>query len=248
MAMSPGGFIVTITGNVVAAPRFIGSDRYSVFGFPTVDIRRAGTQARFSPPDEGLSLPVYETNSFEFGATARYRPGRYFADDRQSLFGLHKVQWSIEPGVYAEAWFMKTFRARAEVRYGFNGYEGFVGDLSLDWVPRVDRFTFSIGPRIRFGDSDFTQAYFGVSPAEAAINGRVTPYKPGGGLYAVGALGTVSYAFSEQWSTTVYAGYERLVGDAGRSPIPRNLGSRDQFSVGAGVSYSFAMPSILGFR
>ena len=46
---------------------------------------------------------------------------------------------------------------------------------------------------------------------------------------------------SEQWATTVYAGYDRLVGDAGDSPITRRLGSQDQFTVGARLSYSFAI-------
>lgn len=242
------GWIVTVAGNVLAAPRFPGSNRYSIFGYPTVDFRRMGEPARFSAPDEGPSFPLIATPSFQFGPTVRYRAGRYFGDDRKSLFGLRDVKWSLEPGLFAEYWFGDILRARGELRYGVHGYDGFVGNLALDWVQRYGRFTLSAGPRLAFGDTAFTRAYFGVTPIEAALNGRVAPYKPSGGVTSLGALGTVSYAWSEQWATTVFAGYDRLVSDAGRSPIARNLGSRDQFTVGAGLSYSFAIPaSTFGF-
>jgi outer membrane protein len=38
-----------------------------------------------------------------------------------------------------------------------------------------------------------------------------------------------------------FARYERLVGDAAKSPIVRELGSRNQLSGGAGLSYTFKM-------
>jgi outer membrane protein len=38
-----------------------------------------------------------------------------------------------------------------------------------------------------------------------------------------------------------YARYERLVGDAAKSPIVRDLGTRNQLSGGLGVSYTFIM-------
>jgi outer membrane protein len=38
-----------------------------------------------------------------------------------------------------------------------------------------------------------------------------------------------------------YARYERLVGDAARSPIIRALGSRNQLSGGVGLNYTFTI-------
>ena len=57
---------------------------------------------------------------------------------------------------------------------------------------------------------------------------------------SAGLLGSASYKWNDTWSTTGYAGYNRLVDQAAASPIPRRLGSLDQFTVGASVSYSFA--------
>ena len=232
-------WIATITLNAQAAPRFAGSDDLSLFAFPSIGFRRPGEPVRFSAPDDGLSISVLESPSLRIGAVGRFEPGRYFGDDKKNLFGLRDVKWSIEPGAFVEVWPIEWLRARAELRHGFNGYNGFVGNLALDGVLRAGRLVFSIGPRLAFGGDSFTNAYFSVTPFEAALNGRVTPFRANGGITSVGGLGALTYTWSEQWATTVYAGYNRLVGDAGDSPITRRLGSENQFTVGASVSYSF---------
>lgn len=251
MALPPAvsnDIIVTVTGNLEAGPRFPGSDRFTVFGYPSISFRRANEPIRFTAPDDGLSISFLENPSLRIGLVGRYRPGRYFGDDRKNLFGLRDVRWSAEPGAFVEFWPVDFLRARAEARFGVHGYHGVVGNVGLDFVQRYNRFTFSIGPRAAFGDTDFTSAYFSVTPIEAALNGRVTPFKAKGGVNSVGALASVSYIWSEQWATTVYGQYDRLVEDAGRSPISRNLGSRDQYTVGARLSYSFSLPpSTLSF-
>ena len=152
------------------------------------------------------------------------------------------LKWSVEPGAFIEVWPVEWLRARAEVRYGFNGYNGVVG-TSYSWgAEQFGRFTVSLGPRLAFGGTDFTSAYFSVTPFEAALNGRVAAAVPGQRRLDLGrVLGALTYKWSEQWATTVYAGYDRLTGDAADSPITRRLGSQDQFKVGAKLSYSFAI-------
>jgi outer membrane scaffolding protein for murein synthesis (MipA/OmpV family) len=235
------GYIVTVTGDLQAAPRFPGSDRMTVFPYPGLDWRRVGEPERFKSPDDGISFPLYETPMFSFGPTARFVGERNPKHDHD-FTGLHKVDFTIEGGAFLEFWPVEFLRARAEIRQGINGHEGLVGNVGLDFVQRAGGFTFSIGPRLALGDTEFTREYFGVTPIEAALNGRVTPFRPEGGVTSVGGLASVRYKWSEQWSTTVYGGYDRLVGDAGRSPVSRVLGSRDQYTVGAQLSYSFYFP------
>ena len=49
------------------------------------------------------------------------------------------------------------------------------------------------------------------------------------------------YTWSENWATMTFAEYQRLSGDAGDSPVISAHGTRDQVSVGAGVSYTFSV-------
>ncbi|MGO4571013.1 MipA/OmpV family protein [Microvirga sp. 2TAF3] len=234
----PAGWIVTVKGNLKVGPSYPGADDFSVFGFPSLSFRRAGTQERFSAPDDGLSFSFLEDSAVRFGVVGRFQGGRYLKDDRR-LFGLEKIDWAVEPGVFVEYWPVAFLRARAELRHGVNGHRGFVADLGLDLVQTLGAFTVSVGPRLALGDSEFMETYFGVTPFEAALNGQVTPYKPSGGVTSVGATAGVSYNWSEQWSTTAYVTYKRLVGDAADSPIVKRFGSENQVGLGLTVSYSF---------
>ncbi|HEY8381652.1 MAG TPA: MipA/OmpV family protein [Microvirga sp.] len=231
-------WLMTLKGNVRVGPSFPGSDEFSVFGFPSVSFRRASSIMRFSAPDDGLSFSVLDRSSLRIGVVGRLQGGRDYEDDRR-LFGLSKVDWAVEAGLFAEFWATDWLRARAEVRRGFNGHEGFAGDLGLDLVHRFGAVTASLGPRLSLRDDEFMRTYFGVTPVEAALNGAVTPYRPTGGIYSVGGVASLSYDWTPQWSTSAYLSYNRLVGDAADSPIVRQLGSEHQFGGGVTISYTF---------
>jgi len=233
-------WIVTVRGTVSLAPRFEGSDRFGLFAFPGLGFRRAGEPVQFSAPDDGADFAVFRQNGFSAGPVARFRPGRYLGDDPR-LFGLRDVRWSVEPGVFAQAWVTPGIRARAELRHGLRGREGFVADFGVDWVSRLGAFTAALGPRLRLADASYHRDLYGVTPAESALSGRFAAYRPGGGLNSLGAAASLGYQWSEAWGTTVFAGYRRLVGDAADSPIVRGIGSPNQFEVCASLSYSFRM-------
>jgi outer membrane scaffolding protein for murein synthesis (MipA/OmpV family) len=236
--MVPAGWVVTVTANGQVGPRYPGSDDFTAAGFPSLSFRRVGEPRRFSTPDDGVSLALYDTTHFRAGLAGRYRGGRYDGSDRR-LTGLEDVDWALEPGVFVEYWPFEFLRARGELRHGVGGHHGFVADLGLDLVQRFGAITVSAGPRLALGDQEFTNTYFGVRPFEAALNGAVTPYRPSGGVTSVGLATALSYDWSPQWSTTVSASYSRLVSDAADSPIVKRFGSENQFTIGASVSYSF---------
>jgi outer membrane protein len=47
---------------------------------------------------------------------------------------------------------------------------------------------------------------------------------------------------NDRWGLFGFARYERLVGDAAKSPIVREFGSRNQLSGGIGLNYTFTIP------
>ena len=231
-------YIVTITANGVLQPTFPGSDELTGVVYPSLSFRRSDEPARFTAPDDGISISVLDNPSFRVGPVFRYQAGRYLEDDRR-LFGLRKLNFDIESGAFIEYWPVSFLRVRLEARHGFQRSSGFVGNFGVDVVYPYQKFTFSLGPRLSFGDVDYVRRYFGVTPAEAALSGRFGPFRPNGGITGVGGLGAITYQWNETWATTGYAKYERLVDDAGDSPIVRRIGSADQFTFGLKVNYSF---------
>ena len=231
-------WILTVKLTVGAAPKYDGADRWGIFAFPGLGFRRAGEPVQFSAPDDGIDFAAVRGQGFSAGPVARFRSGHSFDDDRR-LVGLRARDWSVEPGVYVEYWATPFLRARAELRHAIGGGDGFVGDFGLDWVNRLGAFTAALGPRLRLADASYTRDLYGVTPLESALNGRFAAYRPEGGVNSVGAAGSLGYQWTDSWGTTVYARYRRLVSDAARSPIVREIGTPNQFEFGASVSYSF---------
>jgi outer membrane protein len=233
------GWIITLGGSFQFGPKYDGAKSFGPSFMPSLSWRRVGEPAGFSAPDDSFDYAIYDTDRFDIGVVGSYRSGRY-SGSTYRLWGMRDVPWAVEAGVYAEYWVVpERLRTRVEVRQGFNGHHGVVADFSADWVERFGSFTFAVGPRLSLGSASYMRRNFGVLPGEAALNGMIPAYKPGAGAKSVGLASSLEYAWSPSFSTTLFARYDRLVGDAANSPIVDRLGERNQFSVGIGASYSF---------
>lgn len=233
-----GEWLVTVKGNLVASPSYPGASTLSALPYPSLSVRRAGTPESFSAPDDSISFALYDAGWLKAGPAGKFIGARR-ASDHPGLTGLRDVDWTIEAGGFVEYWPTEKLRTRVELRYGFHGHRGLVADAGADWVERIGAWTLSGGPRLKLASDRFASSYYTVTPAEAALNGRVTPYDAKGGLVSAGLAAAVSYNWTEQWRTTLHGRWDRLTGDAGRSPIPQQLGSRNQFTFGATIAYTF---------
>ena len=236
---SASGWIVTLTGNAGAASKWSGSKDAAFSGYPSVSFRRPGATRKFSSPDDAVSYALYDSARFDAGPMVRYRAGRYDGSDA-ALRGIHNARWSLEGGAYATYWILpETLRARAEIRRGFRNDDGFVGTVGFDWINCFGPVTVAVGPRLSAADGNYNRTLYGVTQADALANPRVTPYRPAGGMRSAGLFASATYQFTPNWAATAYAGYDRLVGEAAKSPIVRNIGSKNQYSVGGSLSWSF---------
>ena len=152
---------------------------------------------------------------------------------------MDKVGDTIEVGAFVQYQFGESFRIRGEGRKGLGGHDGWIGNLGADYIARDgDKWLFSIGPRVTVSDGRYQRAWFGVTPAESARTG-LAAYRPDGGIQAVGATAGFLKQLDKRWGIYSYAKYDRLVGDSADSPVVRVHGSRDQFSGGLALTYTF---------
>jgi len=235
-AASPDGYIVTLQAIGAVAPSFPGSAVVRPYPFPGVSVRGIGEPERFSAPDDGFGVPVFEADGLRMGPVANFVFRR---GNRDGLFGLHHVGLTHEVGGFAEYFAFDHFRARAELRQAVDGHDGFVASLGADFFGESNSFRVSLGPRLNLGDNRYANAYFSVTPVEAILNGRLEPYQASGGFTSAGGVATVRYDFTPNLNATIYTGLQRLTGSVGGSPIPNMVGSRDQFTAGVSVSRSF---------
>ena len=236
-AAAASDWIVTVGARAQAVTPYEGAD-YDIFvPTPVIQMRRAGSPERPTLPDDALGVTVASIGGLSFGPALRVR-GKRTGEGRRS--GLRGVPLAIEPGGFVSLWPTDWLRGHAEVRKGVHGHSGWIGDAALDVVLRDGTWTATFGPRAGWGDHHYMRTYFGVTPAEAAASRIVTSvYRPEGGMRYGGVEATVGRHWSGSWQTTANVGYHRLANGAAQSPIVQYLGSRDEFSGGVGLKYSF---------
>jgi outer membrane protein len=236
---SPSGeWTVTIGADGQLTPDFEGAKRSSLSPVPIFSIRRAGSSERFRGPRDGADFGFFDFGGFRLGPVVKYQTARSAGGDT-ALRGIGGVKYAIEVGAFAEYFPVDWLRARVELRHGFVGHEGIVADFSADVIlPVLERFTLSGGPRFTLENTKATAPYFSINPLQALASG-LPVFEARGGAHSVGAGAQLRYQLDPQWEVHSYVEYERLLGDAAKSPLVARRGSRNQVTVGIGASYSF---------
>ena len=217
-------------------PSYPGADGVSIQ--PLFDLSRAKGDADFAfeAPDESIGTPLLRIGGASFGPAIGFQGSRTARDVGAPV---RKVGFTVEAGGFVQYQITAALRGRVEVRKGLGGHRGWISNAGLDYVVRDhDRSVFSIGPRVTISDDRYNRAYFGVSAADAAAAG-LPRFKASGGIQAVGATAGLIRQITPVWGIYSYAEYDRLVADPARSPLVRAFGSRDQFSGGIGLTYTF---------
>lgn len=232
---------LTIGGSIRAVPEYPGSDDYTASPKLIFNISKASSLNAFRSVDDNPSIAFFDTGRFRIGAVGKLDLGRD-QDDNAKLRGLGDVGTSVELGGFAEWYAFDWLRLRGELRYGFGGYEGLMGDLAADFIIPYQSWRFAVGPRLSFASSGYMQAYYGVTPLQAVsarfVGNPLPVYSAGGGLDAWGATAQLTKNFGNGFEAGVYGSYYRLVGDASDSPLTQ---SSNQFIAGVSLSYTFNM-------
>ncbi|MFO1142099.1 MAG: MipA/OmpV family protein [Amaricoccus sp.] len=226
-------YVIDLGLGASVGPRYDGSSQYLIQPVPIIGFSRVRLPifGEVGGPDAKRGVFVFPTFDYI---------GSRSSGDSNDLAGTEDVPWALAVGVgagYRYDW----WRVFAQLDYGFNGYSGFRGQFGVDAIAApFERFSISLGPRLAWAANDYMQTYFSVSDATAAASGgRLEPYSASGGLRSVGVASIASYALTDRVFLVGNARYDRLVGDAGDSPIVK-AGDANQFTFGLGISYRFA--------
>lgn len=231
MPMPQKQYVLDLGAGVLVKPRYDGSDSYLFSPMPIIAVGRFYVPGLGQVADGQKQTGVFFYPSFNF-------VGERKPSDDKDLRGTRKINWAFEAGLGA-GFQGENFRVFAEVRQGFNGHKGQVGQIGADLITRpMDRLEWSIGPRVGFASSKYMDTYFSVSAAESAASG-LSQFKAGGGFKSVGVETRFSYDLNDKVKLHLQGGYDRLIGDAGKSPLVKK-GDRNQFNIGTGVTYRFS--------
>lgn len=233
MPLPPGDLVVDLGLAGRLMPRYPGSEDMALRARPLFGLERLrlpGVGVVGEGPAEGVF--VYPSVRVE---------GERKTSDHPELAGMRDVDWALGLGLGAGV-NRGSWRAFAEVRAGVKGYNGLTARAGADlmWAPSP-RTVAAIGPRIDLAGRDYARTWFGVTPAEAAASGGgLAAYAPGGGVASVGLAASWGRAISDRAMLQVQAGWDRRLGDIGKSPLVRR-GDRNAAFLATGVTWRFGL-------
>jgi outer membrane protein len=228
---------VRIGAGAELRPEYPGADKDKAGPLFDVSIAHGTDPFKFKAPDDSGGIALVNSRGFSFGPAANLVGSR---NDSDVGAPVGRVGPTVEVGAFAGYRF-DNYRVRAELLKGIGGHKGVRGELAVDRIWRDgDRYVFSLGPRVLFSDSQYERAFFGVTPTAALATG-LPAFRPNGGIYGIAAASGLTVQLGDHWGLFGYARYERLIGDAAKSPIVRQYGSRNQVSAGLGLSYTFTV-------
>lgn len=233
-------------GGLLFAPSFLGSKDYQLLLLPNIEIAygrifEASVQRglRYKLP-LGSNLTVGPIAKLDFG---RQQDGshtfRIAGKPSTALRGMGDVGATIEVGGFAD-FSHGPFTASVELRHGVNGHKGFIGEARVNYTRRSSvrgiGTILSFGPGLRFSDTGYTQTFFGVT-AEQSFGSGLRVFDAGGGINSYGIGSTAVLSFNQRLSVTLLARYDRIVGDAAKSPLVKERGSANQALAGLFLTY-----------
>jgi outer membrane protein len=237
---------VLVGGGALAAPSYEGDDDYRLSILPSIQINYR--KKFFASVEGGVGYRVFDTEAFRAGPIARLKFERdddgdqgfaVTGDDTDDLRGLGDVDTSLELGMFAER-NVGPVALGAEIRKAVTGHEGAVVEFGARWSGRSlvlgPPVIWSIGPRARIVDENYNSAYFGVSPQQSTASG-LPVFEAEGGLHSYGLGASAIVPLSPEWTAVLFAGLDRLTGDASDNPLVQLRGAENQGSLGFFLSY-----------
>jgi len=225
-----------VGGGLAVIPRYPGSADHRVMPAPFVHFERGPF---FISNDEGLpglGLKARVAPDLDVGVQVGPSLGR--PENRSPrLAGLGDIDASARFGVFAR-W--TPGRWSASLSYNRSSDSDYGGALDL----RGSYAVFAQGPHavrlgasLDWGDSDYMQTWFGITPQQSANSRAGLPaYRVSSGLSAGSAYASWRYRLNARWGVNALLGVQTLLGDAADSPVVE----RKTSAFGAfGITYAF---------
>ena len=243
------GWSFFVGGGGFYAPTYSGDDDYQANLVPFIRITKG--DEFFLSVQEGAGWALVNDDGFRAGPLATLDFGRdedgaspfaISGDVSPDLIGLGDVDFTVALGGFAE---YETGDVTFKLRAGraVSSHEGMTAELAMDYNARImslgPPLIISAGPRLKWADNKYNQAYYGITSDQALASG-LPVFDADSGLVSFGLGANAILPLSRDGlGLTIFGSYDRLTGDASDSPLVRQRGSADQFFGGAAIAYRF---------
>lgn len=228
-------------------PEFEGSNDFRIIALPSFKYENDWIEIK--PSQLGLEADLFPDSHFDLGPIVRYGSGR---NDRREVDDpvvslLETVDDAMEFGFsfsggipihYMGIEDEGIIATRVEVIHGLNsGHGGTTVEGAFRYVrPLSNRFTLISSVSLTWASSDYQQAFFTITPEDAARSG-LPAFQANAGIKDIGFSVAGRYKFNQHWRSSAIFQLKRLMGDAADSPIVSIRGARNQPFMGINLEY-----------
>ncbi len=211
-------------------PRYDGSDDRRTLLVPSLAWQ--GPSGFFAEPVNGLGFNFSTSRDLQYGLRLTVETGR---DAGGRLPGFDDIDARLNPGLFANARLGERLELKSALRLGMaSGGAALHLGASYELL-RLGATSVALNGSVRWGSRDYNQAYFGVTPAQAAGSG-LRIWAPGSGINAAQVGLSARVPLGDRWAGFGTLAWQRLQGDAAESPVVRDPGAA---RLALGVSYAF---------
>ena len=218
-------------------PIYDGALPYRVQPGPVIDIRYR--DIAFASVGEGLGVNVLRGENYRAGIALGYDLGRPVSLYPSHLSGLDNISAAPVVKLFGAYVISESFPLvlRADLRRVIDGANGWVGDLEA-YMPlpgSSKQFVMFAGPSLSFGDGEYMENVFGVTPVQALASGYPR-FNAQGGWKGAGFGFSATWFITNHWLFSGDTAVSRLLGSAATSPITQR---KTQGILALAVAYMF---------
>jgi outer membrane protein len=226
-------------GGVANGPRYPGSRYDFTRGLPLVSVSYGrfflGAVPGGGTP-AGAGAYLLHTDHWAIGVDVggdTRKPRR--ATDDPILRGWGDIPGTARAGVFA-SYTKEWLSVRGSISDAVAHHEGVLASLAVEVkYHATQRLTLSIGPEVTWANNQYSQTFFGITPAQSEIAG-IAPYRAKSGINTVAGSAGATYMLTDHWSLGAHVSYGKLQGDAANSPVTTD---KTQRMFGGFVMYRF---------
>ncbi|HBS30167.1 MAG TPA: hypothetical protein DEA40_00230 [Parvularcula sp.] len=210
-------------------PDYFGSNDYELRADPEVYVKFRNFVFL---DNDGADLALFGFSGFSFGPSIRL-VGDRDESENPALVGLGDIDPTFEIGGFAATKFIDRILVRAKIRKGVvGGHDGLIVDATGTMLLfRAGRVSTALSAQAAWIGDRYADTYFTVTPVQAAASG-LDEYDADRGLRDVGGSFTAYVNIGRRWSLNPYVSYRYIFDGVADTPIIREFGERNQYTVG----------------
>jgi len=198
-------------------PLLMGSDERRFLVLPSIDYQ--WKNGWFAGLSNGIGYQFPSRPDMQYGLRVTADLGRKESRS-DALDGMGSVQPRAEAGVFFNYFPSPEWFLTSSLRYGAgNDYNGMQIDIGAGYTRQLSaKWRAALGVATTYVNGAYMQAFFGVTPQQAAASGYA-PYSAGAGFRDVRVNASATYFIDARWSVTGALTVRSLQGDSRDSPI-----------------------------